>query len=310
MPLFKKEESTLRLVKPAKFANEKELQNLIEANLKKIFNFRFVATEYVTGQVNAGRIDSIAISEDNNPVIIEYKVTESSCVINQSLFYLDWMIDHHGDFEIAVQKAYPSEKIDIDWSDIIVICITPNFKKYDLKAVQRIGGNIELWKYRYYEDGSLYFDLIYRNPVSKQNLSENKELALNSGIGTQVVEVKEEYFVSSFISKLGKTKLNLFHEIQDFIIGLDDTVEEVPKKLYIAYKTTQNVVCLITHKDKVVLFLKLDPSSIPNLPSICRDVTKIGHNATGNLELTISKEEDIEIAKMYITMTFENLGGN
>lgn len=49
MPLFKKEESTLRLVKPAKFSNEKELQNLIESNLKEIFNFRFVATEYVTG---------------------------------------------------------------------------------------------------------------------------------------------------------------------------------------------------------------------------------------------------------------------
>jgi predicted transport protein len=220
------------------------------------------------------------------------------------------MVDHHGDFEIAVQKAFPNEKIDIDWSDIIVICITPNFKKYDLKAVQRIGENIELWKYRYYEDGSLYFDLIYRNPVSKQSLSENKEIASTSEKETQVEEVKEEYFVSNFISKLSTTKLNLFHEIQDFINGLDDTVEEVPKKFYIAYKTTQNVVCLETHKNKVVIYLKLDPSSIPDLPSIARDVTKIGHFGTGNLEITISKDGDVEIAKKYITKTFENLGGN
>lgn len=310
MPLFKKEESTLRLVKPDKFENEKELQKLIESNLKEIFNFRFVATEFVTGQVNAGRIDTLAISEENNPVIIEYKVTESSSVINQSLFYLDWIVDHHGDFEIAVQKAYPGEKINIDWSDIIVICITPNYKKYDLRAVQRIGENIELWKYRYYEDGSLYFDLIYRNPVSKQRLVENSEESCILEKKSESDKIKEEYSVSSFISKLNKSKLNLFHEIQDFITGLDDSVEEVPKKFYIAYKTTQNLVCLETHKNKVVLYLKLIPSSLPNLSIICRDVTKIGHFGTGNLEVTISKEEDIEIAKKYITMAFENLGGN
>lgn len=310
MPLFKKQESSLKLVKPAKFSNEKELQNLIEANLKEIFNFRFVATEFVTGQVSAGRIDTLAISEDNNPVIIEYKVTESSSVINQSLFYLDWMVDHHGDYEIAVQKAYPQEKINIDWSDIIVICITPNYKKYDLKAVQRIGENIELWRYRYYEDGSLYFDLIFRNPIKKERPSLSCGIACDNKQKEDIEDVKEEYYVSSFTSKLSPTKLNLFHEIQDFINGLDDTVEEVPKKLYIAYKTTQNVVCIETHKNKVVLYLKLDPLNIPDLPSICRDVTKIGHYGTGNLELTISKDEDIEIAKMYITKAFENLGGN
>ena len=54
--------------------------------------------------LHAGRIDALALSEEDNPVIIEYKKVESSELINQSLYYLNWIQDHKGDFEIAVQK--------------------------------------------------------------------------------------------------------------------------------------------------------------------------------------------------------------
>ena len=70
---------------------------------------RLVATEFSTGAQHAGRIDTLALSEDNNPVIIEYKNVESSDLITQSLFYLAWIHDHKGDFEIAAQVAL-SEK--------------------------------------------------------------------------------------------------------------------------------------------------------------------------------------------------------
>ena len=59
------------------------------------------ASEFSTGNFHSGRIDSLAISEDNNPVIIEYKKVASSELINQSLYYLHWITDHKGDFEIA-----------------------------------------------------------------------------------------------------------------------------------------------------------------------------------------------------------------
>ena len=59
------------------------------------------ASEFSTGNFHSGRIDSLAISEDNNPVIIEYKKVASSELINQGLYYLHWITDHKGDFEIA-----------------------------------------------------------------------------------------------------------------------------------------------------------------------------------------------------------------
>ena len=99
----------------------------------------------------------MALSKDGNPVIIEYKKSQSSKLITQSLFYLNWIRDHRGDFEIKVQKTLGKDT-EIDWSDIRVICIAPNYSRYDLHAIETIetmGVNIELWKYRRFENHSL-----------------------------------------------------------------------------------------------------------------------------------------------------------
>lgn len=122
MPLFSVLDDHLSSVEQTNFVTEKSLQKLVEVNLQTIFNCRFVATEFSTGQQHAGRIDTLGLSEDNNPVIIEYKKVESSELITQSLFYLSWIHDHRGDFEIAVQKALGNTAA-VDWSDIRVICI-------------------------------------------------------------------------------------------------------------------------------------------------------------------------------------------
>jgi predicted transport protein len=86
-------------------------------------------------------------------------------------------------------------------------------------------------------------------------------------------------------------------------------VEEVPRKEYIAYKVSQNFVCMEIHRAKILLFLKVDPSTI-NLAENHRDVTNIGHFGTGNLEISIRTEEDVENAKEFIQMAFNNIGGN
>ena len=132
MPIFEiKDQQQLQVVEKTNFLLEKDLQNLIEKNLIPVFNCKFIASEFSTGAIHAGRIDTLALSEDNNPVIIEYKKVESSELITQSLFYLHWIQDHKGDFEVAAKKVL-GQNIEIDWSDIRVICIAPNYKKYDL----------------------------------------------------------------------------------------------------------------------------------------------------------------------------------
>jgi hypothetical protein len=143
MALFEVKNKEAKRVKPIQFKLEKDLQNLVEKNIETLFNCQFIASEFSTGNIHSGRIDSLALSEDGNPVIIEYKKVASSELINQSLYYLHWIMDHKGDFQVAVNKALGAET-EIDWSDIRVICIAPEFKKYDIHAVQTMDSNIEL----------------------------------------------------------------------------------------------------------------------------------------------------------------------
>jgi RecB family endonuclease NucS len=70
---------------------------LVEQHLQVFFYCRFIASEFSTGIVHEGRIDTLALSEDDNPVIIEYKKVASADLINQSLYYLSWLTDHKGD---------------------------------------------------------------------------------------------------------------------------------------------------------------------------------------------------------------------
>lgn len=71
---------------------EKSVQTLFERNLESLLGVRFLATEYVT--TNGGRIDSLGLDENGSPVILEYKRATNENVVNQGLFYLDWLMDH------------------------------------------------------------------------------------------------------------------------------------------------------------------------------------------------------------------------
>lgn len=83
----------------------------------------------------------------------------------------------------------------------------------------------------------------------------------------------------------------------------------VPKKFYIAFKTSQNIVCLEVKHKKLLLYLKLDPKQVTGPKGISRDVTKIGHFGTGDLELTVSNTEELERAKPLIKLAYEEVGG-
>lgn len=311
MPLFTIENKKLVLQKITNFKLEKEIQKLIENNLETVFNCRFIATEFSTGNEHAGRIDSLGLSEDNNPVILEYKKVESSELVNQSLYYLSWIKDHKGDFQIAVNKAL-SKNVDVDWSDIRVICIAPGYKKYDLHAVQMMGANIELWQYKLYENGTLYLEEVFRRATSAicvEAIQQGKNpVMVEAGKKAALTRANGSYTIKEHLSNLDKNIEQLFNDLRDYIMNINESIEETPKKFYIAYKISQNFICIETRKNKLVLYLKLNPQII-QIPKNGRDVSDVGHYGTGDFELTLSNNEDFNNAKEYIMSAYENIGG-
>lgn len=79
-----------------------------------------------------------------------------------------WIKDHKGDFQIAANRVWGKE-IDVDWSDIRMICLAPEYKKYDLHAVQVMGANIEVLQYKTYENGILNIEEVYKRTTSTSN---------------------------------------------------------------------------------------------------------------------------------------------
>ena len=313
MAIFEIDKGKAKRVRLSEFKLEKDLQKIIEENIETVFNCRLIATEFSTGNIHSGRIDSLAISEDLNPVIIEYKKVASSDLINQSLYYLHWIRDHKGDFQIAVNKKLGKD-IEVDWSDIRVICLAPEYKKYDLHAVQVMGANIELWQYKLYENGILSIDEVYKriNTGSHQESEDfngKNPVMVEAGKKAALTRKTATYTLEQHFENLDDNILELFNSIRDFIMSLDSFIEETPKKNYVAYKTSQNFVCMQTYKKKITLYLKLNADEMGTIPKQGRDVKNFGHFGTGDFELTIKDLKDFEETKHFINEAYKNIGG-
>lgn len=304
MPLFNRTENLLKVVRQKDFALEKELQTLVENNLEEIFSCRFVASEFSTGVVHSGRIDTIALSEDNNPVIIEYKIVESSQLLNQSLFYLHWLKDHKGDFQIAVHKALGSD-VEVDWSSIRVICIAPAYKKYDLHAAEMMNAPIELWKYKNYDNGMLSLEEVLSSRDTKKQTS-TKEVTTREDSSEELVEYTYEQHCNNLASDYLK---ELCNEIKEYCMQKDEMVDEVPTKHYVAYKLSKSFISLKCQKKKIILTLRFGKKDIESYLEHGRDMSNIGHHGGLPFEVQLVDRSNLEIVKEMINVAFNNIGG-
>ena len=274
-------------------ALEKELQTIIEKNMEEFFGVRFLETEYV---INNGRMDSIGIDENNSPVIFEYKRHSSENVINQGLFYLDWLLDHKADFELLVLNKLGKEVADeIDWSVPAVVCIASEFRNYDVHAVNRIGANIKLVKYRKYDKDLLLFEHLNAPEVKT---TPNNEDAIGSTNYNQKTHLEKIETANDNIKEL-------YDDICTYIEDLGDDIVANQLKLYLAYKKVQNVFCIEVMQSKIYVRTKLDPNTVELEDGFTKDMTNIGHYGTGDLQIEIKSDEDFERAKPLIDRAYE-----
>lgn len=303
MPIFNMTDGQLSTISLTDFATERELQRLVEANLEVTFGCSFVASEFSTGSVHSGRIDTLALSEDGNPVIIEYKKVASASLINQALFYLDWIKDHHGDFEIAARQKLGD--VVIDWSAIRVICLAPQYDNYSVHAVRHMAAGIELWRYRYFTNATLELEEVFR---SAQGRSSTKPTSVSEDEDETKPVEQPVYTMEAHEGKGSPEVLELFYRIHEHLLSLDEAIDVVPKKLYIAYKLARNLACVEIQRKKVVV--TLNRKAYENMPANFIDVTNVGHWGTGDVEVHISNEAELETALSGIAETYKLAGGN
>tara|TARA_R110000868_G_scaffold410745_1_gene700082 strand:+ start:355 stop:1281 length:927 start_codon:yes stop_codon:yes gene_type:complete len=285
-------------------ALEKSLQALIERNLETFLGVRFLASEFSTGREHGGRMDTLGIDENGCPVIIEYKRATNANVINQGLFYLDWLVTHRGDFEMLVLKNLGAEPAQaVEWSAPRLICIAGDFSKYDEHAIKQMNHNIELIRYMRFGDDLLMLEQV--NAVSAPTNGAAAAQVMSAGPSGSRAADKT---VSDYLAQADQELTDRFDALKEYLTNLGDDVQVKALKKYFAFKRIKNFACVEVHTRtrNLLVYVKVDPDTIQLEQGFTRDVRKIGHFGTGDLEIVISSAADFERAKALLDLSYEN----
>jgi predicted transport protein len=287
---------------------EKSLQTTFERHLDALLGVRFLATEFA---IEGGRIDTLGIDENDAPVILEFKRAANENVINQGLFYLDWLVTHRKDFQWLVLEKLGQEAAGrVDWSAPRLICIAGDFSRYDAHAIKQVSRHIELIRYRRYGE-----DLLMLEKVASTAAGAPARIAAPQPVETQPLEASADAakpaaskykLISQTLIELDPAMRDRYEALRAHLMALGDDVEEVTTRFYIAFKRIKNFACVeFKPRDgRIMLFLKLDPAEVALEPGFTRDVSKVGHFGTGDLEVTLASAADLERAVALIARSY------
>ena len=302
--LFRLQGGTATELAATAVALERNLQTLIEGQMETFLGVRFLATEYATGKTHRGRIDSLGLDENNCPVIIEYKRHSNENVINQGLFYLDWLLDHKAEFRWLVMERLGKDVADsVEWSGTRLLCIAADFTRYDQHAVQQIPRNIELIRYKRFGEDLLLLELVNTQTVVESATETAKSSSVDASPITSKPQGKDKSFAEQLQGATADIQA-LYADVRSFVFALGDDVTEKQLKLYVAFRKLKNFASVVMYPNKMLVMLKLDPDTVTLEEGFSRDVRQVGHWGTGELELCLRSAGDLERAKALLERAY------
>ncbi|WP_406502903.1 endonuclease NucS domain-containing protein [Streptomyces sp. NBC_00212] len=269
---------------------EADVQDLVEAHMETMLGVTFLASEYVIDCVDGGRIDSLGLDENGAPVIVEYKRGTDAGVINQGLYYMAWLTNHKDAFRSLVRdRLGVMAASQILWSGPRLICVAGDFTRYDAHAVREHRRSIDLVRYRYY--GSDHIGLETVASVTGQSAARRR--------------VRRRVATRPSVRRQDGAMAELAEAVDEVLVGLGDGVTRVQRKQYRAYQRLRNFACVCPpQQTKVLIYLKADPKEVDLVPGFTRDVTGLGHHGTGDLELQLRTERDLERAQDLFRLSY------
>ena len=274
-------------------ALERPLQTLFEQNLENLLGIRFLASEYA---ITEGRIDTLGLDENNCPVIIEYKRHSSENIINQGLFYMYWLMDHQADFKLlTIKKLGDKQAEEINWSLPRLVCIAADFTRYDEHAIKQMNHNIELIRYRIFGGNLLLLELL----TAVKGTTSPAQIAPSGN------KKKGDKPQSEIIAQAKDEHKERYDILCDYISMLGDDVQENMLKHYKAFKRIKNFACVELQRGGTIkVWVYLNPDEEEIIDGFTRDVREIGHWGTGNFEIIIRSDDDLERAKPLIDKAY------
>lgn len=281
----------LNHIREVAFKFEREIQTLIERNLKTLLRLDFIRSEF---SLNSFRIDTLAFdSETKSFVIIEYKRDKTFSVIDQGYAYLSLMLNNKADFILEYNESQNQglKRTDVDWTQSKVIFISPMFTTYQREAINFKDLPIELWEVKKFENETISFEQV-------QKASAIESIKTISRTDQTVEAVSKEvkvYTEQDHLQKVDFGTRELYEQVRNRLQNMDDNVTIQPKKQTIGFKVNNNIFCDIVLQGKgIKIFLNLKSGDLVDQKNIARDVSNVGHWGNGAYEIKMTDAEDID----------------
>lgn len=157
----------------------------------------------------------------------------------------------------------------------------------------------DLVRYRKFGDDLLLLELL-----TAVSATSSTSTAISAGNGSKP---RKDKTVSEYMQDMGPELAELFADAETYLLARGDDVTKKVTQFYLAYRRIKNFACVEVRPtlNQLKMFLKLDPDTIDLEEGFSRDVRKIGHFGTGDLELTIGSHDDLERAKPLILRSYE-----
>ena len=281
------------IIKPQEFSGgnpEKQLQSCVEKYLNQFFQCYFLKSFH---KIPGGEIDTLAITEDGVPCIIEYKHKKEETILNQIVFYYDWLGQKSTKFEFEriVKENKNTKNINVDWSKIRLICIAKEYSKWDISLIKHLDTEIECYSYTYHENElDIHLDPIV-NQFKKQKNYNSRQTNI-------------EITLEDHRNKANKEGKMLLDEVRKEIFKLGDDIEEGYAPNYIKYLVKTTFLAIHVRKKWLTIELRVDEKTFKDPKKFSKDISNRGWTTTR--EMKIDSTDKLKYAITLIKQAYKN----
>ena len=260
--------------------DEKEIQKSFEQNLDAIEEGLVPIGSFVN--IGTGIIDMLAIDDDNNPVIIEFKRIGNfdKDALIQVMNYYSWFVSD-GNHKLHIKEIIKRSKPEIDeiGDDLRLMIIVSDVEDNVKNACWALEPNIKLVTYSISKSSNGEF---YLSPKLILDTREEEVKTVN------LPKTEEDHF-------RGKEKMHLIYNIliQKIKQNIDaDIKPNYSPQYYIGLANNKNFCAIKPKKQYIYLDLFLDPNEVNNNP---RFRQKYPNSKWGKVKISSDKALDEEL---------------
>ena len=290
MPIYLNTNNKLKEVEEKAFKLERDIQRVFEENLDTIMQLTLVKSEFT---IKNKRIDTLAYDMQSNAfIIIEYKRDRNLSVVDQGFTYLSLMLENKADFIVEYNESLKKnlKRDDIDWSQTRVAFVSTAFTDNQILATNFKDIAIELWEVKQFEN-----NIISVTPIKKTRAAESiKTITQQNQALRKVSDEIKVYTEDEHIARASEEIAELYVKFRDAILNLADGIEVKPLQQYIAFKKDTNIVCMNIQKKQIRMWIGAKFGTLNDAKEIARDVRNTGHWGTGDYEVAVDNDKDLE----------------